>query len=38
MYEFWSEHCDAAVVYADIIDKTLNPPKKAASVFSQLFS
>jgi len=38
MYEFWSEHCDAAVVYADIIDKTLNPPKKAASVFSQLFT
>jgi hypothetical protein len=38
MYEFWSEHCDAAVVYADIIDKTLNPPKRQESVFSTLFS
>ena len=24
MWEFWKEHCDANIVYQDIIDKTLN--------------
>jgi len=24
MFEFWKEHCDAEIVYKDIIDKTLN--------------
>lgn len=24
MFEFWKEHCDAEIIYKDIIDKTLN--------------
>jgi len=38
MYEFWREHCDATVVYEDIINKTLNSPTKPESILSQLFA
>ena len=37
MFEFWKEHCDATVVYNDIINKTLNYNEKNETTLEDFF-
>ena len=37
MFEFWKEHCDATIVYNDIINKTLNYNEKNENTLEDFF-
>ena len=37
MFEFWKDHCDAKVVYDDIINKTLNYNEKNETTLEDFF-
>ena len=37
MFEFWKEHCDATIVYNDIINKTLNYNEKNETTLEDFF-
>ena len=37
MFEFWKEHCDATVIYDDIINKTLNYNEKNETTLEDFF-
>ena len=37
MFEFWKEHCDASIVYDDIINKTLNYNEKNETTLEDFF-
>ena len=37
MFEFWKDHCDAKVIYDDIINKTLNYNEKNETTLEDFF-
>ena len=37
MFEFWKEHCDANIVYDDIINKTLNYNEQNETTLEDFF-